>query len=165
MTITTLIIMVIFFLIWPLNFFVVLARPLEEPLTVEGRVYCDICRAGFETPFTTRYIAGARVRIECRDRTSQEIVYSIGGTTDSTGTYKIDIDEDHEDQICEVTLVSSPRRDCAEADPGRDRTRVILTRHNGMASTRRFANAMGFLRYESLAGCRRVMSQYLELQD
>ncbi|KAF3445776.1 hypothetical protein FNV43_RR10953 [Rhamnella rubrinervis] len=32
-----------------------------------------------------------------------------GGKTDSTGTYKISINEDHENQLCDALLVSSPR--------------------------------------------------------
>jgi len=32
-------------------------RPHLTPFYVKGRVYCDPCRAGFETPLTT-YIAG-----------------------------------------------------------------------------------------------------------
>lgn len=32
-------------------------RPNTKPFSVEGRVYCDTCQAGFETPATT-YIAG-----------------------------------------------------------------------------------------------------------
>lgn len=33
------------------------ARPARNPLMVQGRVYCDNCRAGFETSKTT-YIPG-----------------------------------------------------------------------------------------------------------
>lgn len=32
-------------------------RPNKNPFCVKGRVYCDPCRAGFETP-ATAYIAG-----------------------------------------------------------------------------------------------------------
>ena len=33
-------------------------RPLRAGFVVRGRVWCDTCRAGFETPAST-YIAGA----------------------------------------------------------------------------------------------------------
>lgn len=36
---------------------VVAIRPAKSPFSVKGRVYCDRCRAGFETSATT-YIAG-----------------------------------------------------------------------------------------------------------
>lgn len=32
-------------------------RPVSQPFVLQGRVYCDTCRAGFETSATT-YIAG-----------------------------------------------------------------------------------------------------------
>lgn len=93
------------------------------------------------------------------------IRYSKEGTTDSTGTYRITVAEDHEDQICDSILVSSPQRDCSDATPGRDRARVILTGANGIASYNRFANAMGFLRTEALSGCSQVLKQLQELDE
>ncbi|KAK9272831.1 hypothetical protein L1049_003209 [Liquidambar formosana] len=134
-------------------------RPVGNPFFVRGRVYCDTCRAGFETPATT-YIPGARVRIECKDRDSLQLVYSIEAVTDSTGTYSIRVDDDHQDQLCDSVLVSSPQADCASADPGRDRARVILTRYNGLLTDNRFANAMGFLKDQPLSGCTELLKQY-----
>lgn len=45
-----------------LTFFAIAtAIAAERPsFTVEGRVYCDTCRTGFETPLTT-YIAGKHI--------------------------------------------------------------------------------------------------------
>ncbi|KAG2700969.1 hypothetical protein I3760_06G021000, partial [Carya illinoinensis] len=127
-------------------------RPTRNPFIVKGKVYCDTCRAGFETSATT-YIPGAKVRVECKDRKSMQLVYSKEGTTDSTGTYSILVTEDHEDQLCDAMLVSSPQHGCATASPGRDRARVILTGYNGMASNNRFVNAMGFTKERALSGC------------
>ncbi|KAJ4701295.1 Pollen-specific protein [Melia azedarach] len=90
------------------------SRPTRNPFVVQGRVYCDTCRAGFETPATT-YIAGAKVKVECKDRKTAELLYSKEGKTDSTGTYKIFVTEDHEDQFCDAILVSSPQTDCKTA--------------------------------------------------
>lgn len=103
--------------------------------------------------------------MECKDRAGMAIRYSKEGTTDSTGTYRITVAEDHEDQICDSILVSSPQRDCSDATPGRDRARVILTGSNGIASFNRFANAMGFLRTEALSGCSQVLKQLQELDE
>ncbi|KAL6984195.1 hypothetical protein U1Q18_017572 [Sarracenia purpurea var. burkii] len=110
------------------------------------------------------YQTGAKVRVECKDRETQTLLYSIDTTTDSTGTYKLAVKEDHEDQLCDAVLVSSPQSDCASADPGRDRARVILTRNNGIVSNNRFANAMGFMRDQPLSGCQQLLLQY-ELQE
>ncbi|KDP32694.1 hypothetical protein JCGZ_11986 [Jatropha curcas] len=140
------------------------ARPARNPFEVEGRVYCDTCRAGFETPKTT-YIAGAKVRLECKDRKSMELVYSKEGTTDSTGTYKIYVDDDHADQLCDAVLVSSPKKDCRSPSSGRDRARVILTSYNGIASNKRFANAIGFEKDDIESGCTELLRQYQEYED
>ncbi len=139
-------------------------RLISQPFVLQGRVYCDTCRAGFETSATT-YIAGAKVRVECKDRNSMQLLYSIEGTTDSTGTYKIMVTEDHEDQLCDAVLVSSPWSDCASVDPGRDRAAVILTRYNGMVSDNRYANSMGFLKDHPMSGCTQLLQQYQEFED
>ncbi|KAJ4715683.1 Pollen-specific protein [Melia azedarach] len=131
-----------------------------NPFHIRGRVYCDTCRCGFETRATT-YISGATVRIECKDRNSLLLKYSIDGTTDSTGTYNILVEDDHQDQICYAKLLSSPLPDCRTADPGRERSQVILTRSNGAVSNLHYANALGFLKDQPLALCTQLLKQYL----
>ncbi|EEF48468.1 pollen-specific protein C13 [Ricinus communis] len=140
------------------------ARPARNPFEVEGRVYCDTCRAGFETSKTT-YVAGAKVRVECKDRKTMELVYSKEGTTDSTGTYRIHVDEDHQDQLCDAMLVSSPQHDCMKPSSGRDRARVILTNNNGIVSNKRYANSIGFMKEDAMSGCFELLRQYQEYED
>lgn len=111
------------------------------------------------------FVAGAKVRVECKDRKTMDLLYSKEGTTDSTGTYKIYVNEDHEDQLCDAMLVSSPQSDCKSPSAGRDRARVILTRYNGIASDNRFANAMGFMKEEPMSGCTELLRQYQEYED
>lgn len=104
--------------------------------------------------------------MECRDRKDTEkLLYSTEGTTDSTGTYRILVKEDHKDQLCDAMLVSSPQSDCASADPGRDRARVILTRYNGIESDNRFANSMGFMMDQPMSDCNMLLQQYQEFDD
>lgn len=110
-------------------------------------------------------ITGARVRIECKDRKSLDLTYSIEGVTDSTGTYKITVADDHYDQTCDAMLVSSPDPLCSEPNAGRDKARVILTRSNGMTSDIRFANSMGFLKNEPMAKCTEVLQMYKETDE
>lgn len=38
------------------------SRPVGNPFIVEGRVYCDTCRAGFETSATT-YLPGKPISL------------------------------------------------------------------------------------------------------
>ncbi|KAK3011063.1 hypothetical protein RJ639_010738 [Escallonia herrerae] len=143
---------------------VIASRPAANPMILQGRVYCDTCRAGFETSATS-YIHGAKVKVECKDRDTQKLLYNTEGTTDSTGTYTIMVKEDHNDQLCDAVLVSSPQSDCATADPGRDRAPVILTRYNGIVSDYRTANSMGFMKDEAISGCDKILLQYQEFDD
>lgn len=106
-------------------------------------------------------VLGAKVRIECRDRETLGLQYSIDALTDSTGTFIFKIEDDHEDQICECVLVSSPISDCKLADPGRCRASALLTRYmNGVVNSNHIVNNMGFLKEKPLAGCEQVLKQY-----
>ncbi|KAF3776142.1 Pollen-specific protein C13 [Nymphaea thermarum] len=126
---------------------------------VQGRVYCDTCRIGFETPATT-YIPGAKVKVECRSRTTGFITYKAEGMTDATGTYRIPVANDHQHEICESVLISSPQRGCAVMQAGRERASVVLTHNSGMPSSTRFANALGFVADRPLALCAQLVQQY-----
>ncbi|GMH31402.1 hypothetical protein Nepgr_033245 [Nepenthes gracilis] len=139
-------------------------RHEADPYTLEGRVYCDTCRLGFETSAST-YIQGAKVRVECSDRNTKELLYTAEGITDSTGSYKIFIKEDQGDRICDAKLVGSPQEDCKLADPARDRSRVILTSNNGIISKHRFANSLGFVKDQPLAVCAQLLQQYELYED
>ncbi|KAA3449623.1 hypothetical protein CXB51_010969 [Gossypium anomalum] len=139
-------------------------RMVKNPLVVQGQVYCDHCRAGFETP-KTRNMAGAKVKVVCSNRKTGDVVYEKEGHTDSTGQYKIAVSEDHLDEICDAVLVKSSQPECAEMSPGRERARVVLTNFNGISSNTRFANAMGFMANKAEAGCAEVMKVYQEEDD
>ncbi|XP_052188344.1 protein DOWNSTREAM OF FLC-like [Diospyros lotus] len=133
----------------------------EKQYTVEGRVYCDTCRAGYETEATPG-IPGAKVAIECKNRVSSEVTFRTEGVTDSKGKYAITVTGDRGDDICDAVTLSSPLSYCSEADPGRNRARVILTNSNGLVSSTRYANAMGFFRYEPMSGCAQLLKKYEE---
>ena len=103
---------------------------------------------------------GAKVKVECRDRSSLNLRYTLEAVTDASGTYEMEVQTDHGDQKCECTLVSSPDPECAEPNIGRDRATVILTRNNGMRYDARYANAMGFMKNTALAGCPELIRSY-----
>ncbi|KAJ7956852.1 Pollen-specific protein [Quillaja saponaria] len=129
---------------------------------IQGHVYCDTCRAGFETNVTT-YIEGATVEIVCKNRKTLEKVFSVKGVTDSTGKYSINVHEDHADEICECQLVNSPQPNCKIVDRGRSKSSVVLTRYdNGVLNYLHYANAMGFLQDEPLDGCSELLKYYLQ---
>uniref|UniRef100_A0A1D1XI62 Olee1-like protein n=1 Tax=Anthurium amnicola TaxID=1678845 RepID=A0A1D1XI62_9ARAE len=131
---------------------------------VEGGVFCDTCQAGFETPATT-FIAGAKVRVECRDRETSGVKYTAEGVTDGAGRYRIPVEGEHQDEICETVALSSPERGCTAPLSGRERARVVLAHNNGVASDNRVANNLGFRRDAAIAGCAEVMRVYQQYDD
>ncbi|MCL7044821.1 hypothetical protein MKW94_024463 [Papaver nudicaule] len=124
----------------------------EKYLFVQGKVYCDTCRAAFETELT-EYIDGAKVRLECHDIEGGHLTYSIEGVTNSTGVYRLPVQGDHAEEICEVYLVKSPLPDCSEILKGGASARVQITSNNGIADDTRYANSLGFLKTEPVDGC------------
>ncbi|KAB1998679.1 hypothetical protein ES319_D12G106300v1 [Gossypium barbadense] len=139
----------------------VLVNANNKAFQIVGRVYCDACRAGFETSKCS-YIHGARVEIKCFDRPTLKLKYSIGAETDETGTYNIVVEDDHEDQICHATLVSSPIPSCRIVDPRRNKATAILTRSNGAISNLHYTNAMGFLQDTVADGCQELLLKLLQ---
>ncbi|KAF8723259.1 hypothetical protein HU200_021775 [Digitaria exilis] len=134
-------------------------RPLRAGFIVRGRVWCDTCRAVFETPAST-YIAGAKVRVDCRSKTTGVQSCSYEGHTDHTGTYNILVTDEHEHELCESVLVSSPDMRCATTVPGRERAPVFLTSNNGVTSNVRTANALGFQQDVALPRCAQILKMY-----
>ncbi|EAY93952.1 hypothetical protein OsI_15725 [Oryza sativa Indica Group] len=126
---------------------------------VQGRVYCDTCRAGFETN-VTEYIKGAKVRLECKHFGTDKVERAIDGVTDETGTYKIELKDSHEEDICEVVLVHSPLANCSEIEAERDRARVLLTRNVGICDNLRLANPLGYLKDIPLPVCGALLKQF-----
>ncbi|OMO93010.1 Pollen Ole e 1 allergen/extensin [Corchorus capsularis] len=133
----------------------------SETFKVVGRVYCDNCRAQFVTKIS-KYISGAKVRLECRDREGGHLTYKSEGETDSTGTYELKVEGDHEEEVCEVALVKSSDPDCAEIDHenflGKS-ARISLTKDSGISSDIRLANPLGFMVKERLPECTEVLRE------
>ena len=170
-----------------LFFLVTLCAAKENHFSVQGQVFCDVCRAGFFTkpctyikgiivftilwqkPILTLYfltmccmcMIGATVRLECRNR-EQDTVLTFKGeaTTDDSGTYHISVDgPDFEDDICEVKLVKSPDSDCNEINVknSNDKARVSLAANSGMTSDVRMANPIGFLKKSANSECSKLL--------
>ncbi|KAG8474965.1 hypothetical protein CXB51_031678 [Gossypium anomalum] len=173
----------------------VLVNANNKAFQIVGSVYCDACRAGFETSkcsyihgivikliifhhqlcfflqslshiiaFLGLFIlfSGARVEIKCFDRSTLKLKYSIGAETDETGTYTIVVEDDHGDQICYATLVSSPIPSCSIVDPRRNKATAILTHSNGAISNLHYTNAMGFLQDTVADGCQELLLKLLQ---
>ncbi|OEL24532.1 Pollen-specific protein C13 [Dichanthelium oligosanthes] len=141
---------------------VLVAAVRQDDFFVEGSVYCDTCRAGFETNATTP-ITGAKVRLECRRYMSASgaVERSAEGATDAAGRYRIElVDNRGAEEVCVVALVSSPVPGCGEKELGRDRAPVDMLKDAGLATTVRRANPLGFLKDKPLPNCGHILSSY-----
>ncbi|GAU30278.1 hypothetical protein TSUD_384990 [Trifolium subterraneum] len=127
---------------------------------VEGVVYCDTCRTQFITKLT-EFMEGATVRVECKEENGT-LTFTKDVVTGHGGNYKVEVDGDHEDEICQVILVKSPRPDCAEIDKDyhlEQAARISITNNNGIVSPVRTTNPLGFLRKERLPGCADIFKE------
>ncbi|PKA59239.1 Pollen-specific protein C13 [Apostasia shenzhenica] len=140
-------------------FFILAGAAAAVEFDVEGRVYCDNCRAGFVTN-VTEYIEGATVRVECIHFLNQKVEHSVEAVTTAGGFFRVAIPNDHEEEICYVKLVKSSRADCVEIVPNRDQARILLTENSGQTNNVRYANALGFLKDEALPGCAELLKAY-----
>ncbi|PIA42230.1 hypothetical protein AQUCO_02100242v1 [Aquilegia coerulea] len=127
-------------------------------IEVRGEVYCDTCRVLFPTTVSTP-AKNAEVLLECRDRENENNRTLSQSTTDidGNGRYAIEVDGDHEDEICEVRLVQSLDTECNQIIPGLDRARVLISDNSGIASNVRYANPLGFIKAVPLPECAEVL--------
>ncbi|KAL6874686.1 hypothetical protein ACP4OV_013351 [Aristida adscensionis] len=132
--------------------------------TVTGRVYCDPCRAGFETNVSYP-VSGATVKVECRPFGGSQETMKATSTTDKLGWYKVEIDQDHQEEICEVVLIKSTDAACSEIEEFRDRARVPLTSNNGIKQQGvRYGNPIAFFPKEPRKDCGGILQAY-DLKD
>lgn len=99
------------------------------------------------------------MKLECTDRITRNVTYSVEGVTDSNGHYKLTVSGNHEDSICEVTLTKSPEPDCSVAMAGLETARIVCTENSGMHDAVRYANPLGFMTPESVSGCKEVLDE------
>ncbi|CAL5412350.1 unnamed protein product [Camellia sinensis] len=137
------------------------ARYRPPHFFVEGQVYCDTCRTQFVTK-VSQLMTGAKVRLECTQRDGGKLTFSAEAETDGSGTYQLPVEGDHEDDECEVVLVKSSKPECEEIDKdgwGRTSAKISLTANNGMSTSVRKANPLGFLKKEALPECPQVLKE------
>ncbi|KAF3334439.1 LLP-B3 protein [Carex littledalei] len=48
---------------------------------------------------------GAKVKLECRHFTNGKVEHTVEGVTDINGVYKIQSNDSHKNEICEVALI------------------------------------------------------------
>ncbi|CAH9147599.1 unnamed protein product [Cuscuta epithymum] len=131
---------------------------VPQKFNVEGKVYCDTCRVQFETRIS-QDLPGAIVQLNCRNIDNRTLTYSVQGVTEAGGRYSLTVEGDHEKDICDVTVVKSPREDCKETVAGLEKARVICTSNVGIQGSTRHANPLFFMKDKADAECPKVMQE------
>jgi hypothetical protein len=75
--------------------------------------------------------------------------------------YTIKLKGGHQEDICEVVLVESPRKDCAEVPVQSNRASILLAKDAGITDNMRFPNPLGFFKDAPLPVCGGVLKSYL----
>ncbi|CAH9146552.1 unnamed protein product [Cuscuta epithymum] len=127
-------------------------------LTVKGTVLLDYCNAGFETEAAVP-LAGATVKLMCNCRKSYTATHTDYAVTDLNGEYTFSV-QDHGDDVCDATLVSSSHTDASAPLRGRDSSRLSLTHNNGMVDGTRQANILLSGVKTPLARCGQILARY-----
>ncbi|XP_020236456.1 olee1-like protein [Cajanus cajan] len=139
----------------------------QDRFFIEGKVYCDTCRTQFLTR-VSEFMPGATVRVECKKIEGGEVIFSKEVVTDGSGSYKIAVDGDHQEEVCQIKLVKSSRADCGEVDNSsyvEKAARISLTKNNGIVSPIRNANPLGFLVKDPLPVCNQIFQELGLLDD
>lgn len=105
------------------------------------------------------FFAGATVNLECRNRTTEVVTYSREGVTNELGKYRISVEGDHEEEICEVKAIKSSREDCNDPMDAWSKARVVLTTKDGVMQPTRYANGLGYRKKEAVSGCAEVLKE------
>uniref|UniRef100_A0A0E0KZW1 Uncharacterized protein n=1 Tax=Oryza punctata TaxID=4537 RepID=A0A0E0KZW1_ORYPU len=127
------------------------ALPRPPGFTITGRVYC----AGFETK-ASHSIEGTTVLMKCRHFEMQQLHHKVEATVNEW--YKM---EDHQEKICEVVLLRSPKPECAKIERFRHRSRIALTDNNGIKQgSLWYANLIAFFRKDQLPNCGDILRSY-----
>lgn len=90
--------------------------------------------------------------------------FTTEGKTDGIGKYTLKVEGDHENDICEVTLVNSPKDDCKEVVPDMVNNRVICSKNVGMHNAVRFVNPLFYQKDKPIDGCAKLVEE-MELVD
>lgn len=102
--------------------------------------------------------AGVKVNLNCRKADSNKATYVKEAKTDANGVYKILVDGDHEDEICEVKPESTGKGKCTEAMTNKS-DRIVLTNNMGSSSLTRLVNPLGFKTKAVDGQCRKVVKE------
>ncbi|KAK7244181.1 hypothetical protein RIF29_38999 [Crotalaria pallida] len=110
---------------------------------IEGKVYCDPCQFEFESRLS-KPLSGVKVTLECRKPDTGDRTFTLDGVTESTGHYTLTVEGDHQDEICAVKTEVNQHKHCNVPMNTSDSDRIVLTKNDGVSSSLRFVNPLGF---------------------
>ena len=102
------------------------------------------------------------MKLQCKGKDGESITYSKESETNQQGRYSIEVESDHEEEECEVVLVSSPDEDCNQINHDlyqQTSARISLIQHNGIAGPVRIPNPLGFMKKEAAPECPEVLKE------
>ena len=99
------------------------------------------------------------MQLQCRNRDNGTVTITVEGVTDKEGSYSMNVGGDHQEEICEVSAVSSPKANCNVQYESTFKARVLLTENSGVQGTDRYANPLGFKSKTVTAECKDVLAE------
>lgn len=100
------------------------------------------------------------MKLVCTNFTTGATTFTSEATTDGSGTYRLSVEHDHQEESCWIQLAKSSQNDCSEINDERNRAPVVITHNVGIASNVRHANSLGFLKDVPLSNCGQILMQY-----
>ncbi|KAF3648964.1 Anther-specific protein LAT52 [Capsicum annuum] len=88
-----------------------------------------------------------------------KVKYVTEAVTDKNGKYTMKVVGDHEDELCDVAVVHSPREDCNEPGLSFDSARVVCSKNVGIPNPTRYANPLFVMQKAALPGCKDVLDE------
>ncbi|KAL5081558.1 hypothetical protein RYX36_009979 [Vicia faba] len=129
----------------------------REVFTVIGKIYCDPCHFEFESRLS-KPLVGVKVTLRCAKEEGKNVTYVKEAKTDKNGVYKIIVNGDHEEEICEVNSDSNGKGEC-NLPMANKSDRIGLNKNMGVSSLVRLVNPLGFMTKAIDSQCEKVISE------
>ncbi|KAL3849286.1 hypothetical protein ACJIZ3_011168 [Penstemon smallii] len=120
--------------------------------SIAGKVYCDPCRVQFQHQFSQN-LPGTVVKLSCSDILTKKVTYSVVGVTDKTGYYDLRFEGDLRNNICEVSVLKSPKPECSEKMSKVESSRIKYIGNGKEHSNILYANPIGLMTKGVLPKC------------
>ncbi|XP_054811400.1 olee1-like protein [Prosopis cineraria] len=125
---------------------------------IQGRIYCDPCRFQQETRSSIP-LKGVKVILQCKTSEEGNMTYTNTGLTDQNGVYTIPMNDNHENNYCEISTDQTTHPSCTETVAAKG-DRVTLINTNVLSFSTRFVRPLGFMSKEYDPRCALMVKEY-----